>query len=123
MQGTEGGEGGSPPTANQQGAEKLRGEVLNQFDAPNASFLGRGDTFEEWLSGLSGERTLNFVHLELPHVPYEFYPDGRRYAGACCRPTACATARAAPPTTKRSHGSWNRGCCCRPVSPTCCWAG
>ena len=81
VQGTEGGEGGSPPTANQQGAEKLRGEVLNQFDAPNESFLGRGNTFEEWLSGLSGERTLNFVHLELPHVPYEFYPDGRRYAG------------------------------------------
>ncbi len=21
------------------------------------------------------------MHLELPHVPYEFYPDGRRYAG------------------------------------------
>ena len=62
------------------GAAKQRGAVEDQFDAPNASFLGRGNTFEEWLAKLSGRRTLNFVHLELPHVPYEFYPDGQRYA-------------------------------------------
>ena len=62
------------------GGSKQRGAVESEFDAPDESFLGRGETFEEWLSGLSGERTLNFVHLELPHVPYEFYPDGQRYA-------------------------------------------
>ena len=62
------------------GGSKQRGAVESEFDAPDESFLGRGETFEEWLSGVSGERTLNFVHLELPHVPYEFYPDGQRYA-------------------------------------------
>ena len=59
---------------------KQRGAVESEFDAPNASFLGRGNTFEEWLAEVSGRRTLNFVHLELPHVPYEFYPNGQRYA-------------------------------------------
>ena len=64
-----------PPTAG-----KVKGRVDAVFDAPNESFLGRGETFEEWLTEVSGERTLNFVHLSLPHVPYGFYPDGQRYA-------------------------------------------
>jgi hypothetical protein len=64
-----------PPTANKQ-----KGRVDTIFDAPNESFLGRGETFEDWLTDVSGERTLNFVHLSLPHVPYGFYPSGQRYA-------------------------------------------
>lgn len=64
-----------PPTANKQ-----KGRVDSIFDAPNESFLGRGETYEDWLTKVSGERTLNFVHLSLPHVPYGFYPDGQRYA-------------------------------------------
>ena len=68
----------SAPTG--PGGTKQRGSVETQFDAPNASFLGRGNTFEEWQAKVSGRRTLNFVHLELPHVPYEFYPRGQRYA-------------------------------------------
>lgn len=69
----------TPPAAGD--TAKAKGEVETQFDADNESFLGRGSTFESWLSELTGDRrTLNFLHLELPHVPYEFYPDGQRYA-------------------------------------------
>jgi Sulfatase len=68
---------GSPAAGD---GSKQEGAVESAFDAPNSSFLGRGNTFEEWLAKVSGQRTLNFVHLELPHVPYEFYPDGQRYA-------------------------------------------
>jgi hypothetical protein len=68
----------TPPTGD---AAKAKGEVETQFNADNASFLGRGATFDSWQSELTGDRrTLNFLHLELPHVPYEFYPDGQRYA-------------------------------------------
>ena len=70
----------TPDTAPSKGP-KSKGTVETQFDAPNESFVGRGQTFEDWLDGLTGDpRTLNFLHLELPHVPYEFYPDGQRYA-------------------------------------------
>ena len=70
-----------PPTPPTGDAAKQKGNVETQFNADNESFLGRGATFDGWLSGLTGDRrTLNFVHLELPHVPYEFYPDGQRYA-------------------------------------------
>lgn len=78
---TGGGGGGQADTPAPAGGGKEKGGVETQFDAPNESFLGRGATFEEWLAGLSGDpRTLNFLHLELPHVPYEFYPSGQRYA-------------------------------------------
>jgi hypothetical protein len=70
----------APDTAPNNGP-KSKGAVETQFDAPNESFVGRGQTFEDWLDELTGDkRTLNFLHLELPHVPYEFYPNGQRYA-------------------------------------------
>lgn len=59
---------------------KRKGRVDQVFDAPNESFLGRGETYDSWLQEVSGDRTLNFVHLSLPHVPYGFYPSGQRYA-------------------------------------------
>ena len=37
------------------------------------------DTFLRGLSGAGSQRTLNFVHVMLPHGPYEFLPSGRSY--------------------------------------------
>ena len=74
-------------------------------------------------SGLSGERTLNFVHLELPHVPYEFYPDGRRYAGGLLQTDGLRDGQGRTPDDETISRLWNSGCCCRSVSPTRCWAG
>src|SRR5215217_7349948 len=38
--------------------------------------------FDDWLAPIdsSGEPTLYFKHLLLPHVPWEYLPDGRRYS-------------------------------------------
>lgn len=76
----EGDEAEAPATPPGGGA-KGKGAVEAQFNADNEEFLGRGRTFNEWLSNVTADRrTLNFVHLALPHVPYEFYPDAQRYA-------------------------------------------
>jgi hypothetical protein len=42
---------------------------------------GRPSRFAEWLASIdsAGEPTLYFKHLLLPHVPWEYLPDGRRY--------------------------------------------
>jgi len=47
--------------------------------------LGRGGRparFADWLDSIdsSDEPTLYFKHLLLPHVPFEYLPDGRRYS-------------------------------------------
>ncbi|OJU95623.1 MAG: hypothetical protein BGO23_08400 [Solirubrobacterales bacterium 67-14] len=35
-----------------------------------------------WITGIpSGENTLSFMHLELPHLPLRYLPDGRVYPG------------------------------------------
>jgi hypothetical protein len=43
---------------------------------------GRPARFADWLESIdsSGEPTLYFKHLLLPHVPWEYLPDGRRYS-------------------------------------------
>jgi hypothetical protein len=36
--------------------------------------------FQHWLAGIhSGPRSLNFIHMEVPHEPFHFLPDGRSY--------------------------------------------
>jgi hypothetical protein len=43
---------------------------------------GREGRFEEWVQGIrKGRRpALNFKHTLLPHVPWQYLPDGRRYS-------------------------------------------
>jgi hypothetical protein len=35
--------------------------------------------FDRFFSGIKGGRSLNFIHIELPHEPFHFLPDGRSY--------------------------------------------
>jgi Sulfatase len=43
---------------------------------------GRPERFAEWVASIDSSRepTLYFKHLLLPHVPWEYLPDGRRYS-------------------------------------------
>jgi hypothetical protein len=41
-----------------------------------------GARFDEFLDGItSGNSRLYYAHLPLPHIPYQYYPSGRRYLG------------------------------------------
>jgi hypothetical protein len=42
---------------------------------------GRATRFEEWLEAIhpGGKPSLNFKHTLMPHVPWQYLPDGRRY--------------------------------------------
>ena len=43
---------------------------------------GRPARFEQWLHRIDGrDRTLYFKHVLLPHVPWQYLPDGRLYSG------------------------------------------
>jgi hypothetical protein len=35
--------------------------------------------FERWLARVKGGRSLNFIHMEVPHEPFHFLPNGRSY--------------------------------------------
>lgn len=37
------------------------------------------DQFNRFFSGIRRDRSLNLIHIELPHEPFRFLPDGRRY--------------------------------------------
>jgi hypothetical protein len=43
---------------------------------------GRPERFADWVASIDSSRapTLYFKHLLLPHVPWEYLPDGRRYS-------------------------------------------
>ena len=76
-EGAAGGAGASPaPEADAKGdggkktLENLRG--------------GRTERLDEWIDSIKDTRrpTLNFKHLLLPHVPWQYLPDGRTYSPA-----------------------------------------
>ncbi len=55
-------------------------------EAENVEFLRQGDRtepFDRWLEALDRplRRSLNLVHLMLPHQPWRFLPDGTAYEG------------------------------------------
>ncbi len=37
------------------------------------------EQFNRFFSRIKGGRSLNFIHIELPHEPFRYLPDGRRY--------------------------------------------
>ncbi len=45
---------------------------------------GRTERLDEWIGSIKDTRrpTLNFKHLLLPHVPWQYLPDGRTYSPA-----------------------------------------
>ena len=44
--------------------------------------MGRGGVFEQFVSSIDGRSArLHFVHLVLPHMPFEYVASGRRYRG------------------------------------------
>jgi hypothetical protein len=53
-----------------------RDEILNELGGG-----GRPSRFEQWLRTIDGkdDRTLYFKHVLLPHVPWQYLPDGRMY--------------------------------------------
>jgi hypothetical protein len=60
---------------------------------------GRPARFADWLDSIDSDRqpTLYFKHLLLPHVPWEYLPDGRRY-------TSGAYGKVRDSTDERSFG-------------------
>jgi hypothetical protein len=59
------------------GGRRGRNAVLH-----NLGGGGRPTRFADWLKSIDSSRrpTLYFKHLLLPHVPWEYLPDGRRYS-------------------------------------------
>ena len=44
---------------------------------PPQTLIDRDDVMREWIDGV--RPGLNFLHIELPHVPYQYLPTGRQY--------------------------------------------
>jgi hypothetical protein len=66
--------------SNNDGADNTRphgrDKILNELGGG-----GRPARFEQWLRSIDGkvDRTLYFKHVLLPHVPWQYLPDGRLY--------------------------------------------
>jgi hypothetical protein len=59
-------------------ATEARGEV----NVPTIAFDDRPGQFERFIGGLDGESrtsSFNFLHVLLPHTPWQYLPSGRRY--------------------------------------------
>jgi hypothetical protein len=67
-----GGASETKPDLGSSGAERHTRANLNG---------GRQTRFEEWIANIrpGGRPSLNFKHALLPHVPWQYLPDGRRY--------------------------------------------
>ena len=79
---------------------------------------GRPGRFEDWLRSIrpSSQPSLNFKHTLLPHVPWQYLPDGRAYsAGAGVRP-AWRTSRRW--TSRSSSASSTSATCCSSATRT-----
>ncbi len=63
---------------NFQSSAKIYGGVVKGADqaAPQA----RGQSFESFIRGIKDGRTLNFLHILLPHIPWTYLPTGQQYA-------------------------------------------
>jgi hypothetical protein len=53
-----------------------------EAEAANDPIVDRAASFEGFLTGITSEdRHLYYAHLDLPHIPYEYYSSGSRYLG------------------------------------------
>jgi hypothetical protein len=56
-----------------------KGLSAGQF-AQDAFVPPKPGEFQHWLAGIhSGPRSFNFIHMEVPHEPFHFLPDGSSY--------------------------------------------
>ncbi len=56
-----------------------RGPPPTTFLAPPENVTHRSQDVRDWIGRIQGGRTLNLIHIELPHSPYQYDADGRRY--------------------------------------------
>ncbi len=56
-----------------------RGPPPTTFLAPPENVTHRSQDVRDWIARIQGGRTLNLLHIELPHSPYQYDADGRRY--------------------------------------------
>jgi len=62
-------------------------ENANQPDTRANLASDRKGRFEQWVSQIPAKRTtLNFKHALLPHVPWQYLPDGRQYRRTAVEP-------------------------------------
>ncbi|MDX6663426.1 MAG: hypothetical protein QOG09_1528 [Solirubrobacterales bacterium] len=62
-----------------QGAGGVAVQQLNETVRPGA-FTNRDETFARFVDSVDGAaKTLNLIHIEIPHVPWVYLPDGREY--------------------------------------------
>jgi hypothetical protein len=67
--------GGDSGSAASTDSDRKRGHVKSNLNS------GRRERFEEWIDRIRPGRrpALNFKHTLMPHVPWQFLPDGRQY--------------------------------------------
>ncbi|WP_311029957.1 sulfatase-like hydrolase/transferase [Mesorhizobium koreense] len=66
---------GSVASTPSEGAEA---ELIEAFNDQSGS--SRMSKFSQFIGSIDGhDKTLNFMHILLPHQPYQFYPDGTYY--------------------------------------------
>lgn len=57
--------------------------AVERFDARSSTFQNRPEQVQEFVGSLDDgggdQPRLDFLHVVLPHMPYEFLPDGQRY--------------------------------------------
>ena len=56
-----------------------RGDPAAFLGIPYRTIDGRAEAFRAWTAGIRGGRTLNFLHIQFPHTPWWYTPDGRQY--------------------------------------------
>ena len=62
-------------------------ETANQPDTRANLASDRKGRFEQWVSKIPAKKaTLNFKHALLPHVPWQYLPDGRQYRRTAAEP-------------------------------------
>jgi hypothetical protein len=54
-------------------------DPANFLGIPARTIRNRDETFREWIAGVEGGRTFNLLHIQVPHTPWQYTPDGRQY--------------------------------------------
>jgi hypothetical protein len=62
------------------------GDSADFLGLPSETLESRPEEMRDYVSELQPGRTLNVLHVELPHTPYQYAPDGRRYTRAVTLP-------------------------------------
>ena len=102
------------PEAAVAAADNMSSE--GQFGLPQLSLQSVDDLIGSIERGQ--DPTLHFLHLLLPHGPYVYLPDGRRYTAAPARALKAVAMPPAGATRSQSWASPSSACCSKPHIPT-----